>query len=120
MTAIDAPAAFPAVGENRPGQTPTRMSPTRSASRPTWRCAVLKKAGIIVAVAATGVLGVSSLAFAGDEMGNLSNDCAFENESGEVTQVLEGATAWPGPSRASSSAWPAASRRRPTRATAPT
>ncbi len=51
---------------------------------------MLKKAGIIVAVAATGVLGLSSLAFANEESGNLSNDCSFPNESGEVTQALEG------------------------------
>jgi hypothetical protein len=54
------------------------------------RRTVLKKAGIIVAVAATGVLGLSSLAFAGEKSGNLSNDCSFPNESGEVTQAFEG------------------------------
>jgi hypothetical protein len=51
---------------------------------------VLKKAGIIAAVAATGVLALSSLAFADEEKGNLSNDCSFPNESGEVTQAFEG------------------------------
>jgi hypothetical protein len=51
---------------------------------------VLKKVGIIAAVAATGVLGLSSLAFAGEEKGNLSNDCAFENSSGDVEQGLFG------------------------------
>ncbi len=51
---------------------------------------MLKKVGIVVAVAATGVLGLSTLAFADDEMGNLSNDCSFPNESGEVTQAFEG------------------------------
>jgi hypothetical protein len=51
---------------------------------------VLKKAGIIVAVAATGVLAVSSLAFADTEKGNLSNDCSFENVGGDVEQGLVG------------------------------
>jgi hypothetical protein len=43
---------------------------------------VLKKAGIIVAVAATGVLAVSSLAFADTSAGNLKNDCTFGNAGG--------------------------------------
>jgi hypothetical protein len=51
---------------------------------------VLKKAGIIVAVAATGVLAVSSLAFADTEKGNLSNDCSFENVGGDVQQGVTG------------------------------
>ena len=67
---------------------------------------MLKKAGIIVAVAATGVLAVSSLAFADEEKGNLSNDCAFENVGGNpeasasnsslvtlVTDIVVGAAA---------------------------
>ncbi len=51
---------------------------------------MLKKVGIIAAVAATGVLGLSSLAFANEEKGNLSNDCAFENTSGDIAQGLFG------------------------------
>jgi hypothetical protein len=51
---------------------------------------VLKKAGIIVAVAATGVLAVSSLAFADEESGNLRNDCAFGNAGGSPTSMAEG------------------------------
>ena len=43
---------------------------------------MLKKAGIIVAAVATGVLAVSSLAFADTSSGNLKNDCAFGNEGG--------------------------------------
>jgi hypothetical protein len=43
---------------------------------------VLKKAGIIVAGVATGVLAVSSLAFADESNGNLTNDCAFGNAGG--------------------------------------
>ena len=43
---------------------------------------MLKKAGIIVATVATGVLAVSSLAFADTSEGNLKNDCAFGNEGG--------------------------------------
>src|SRR4051794_14171853 len=43
---------------------------------------VLKKAGIIVAAVATGVLAVSSVAFADTSEGNLKNDCAFGNEGG--------------------------------------
>jgi hypothetical protein len=43
---------------------------------------VLKKAGIIVAAVATGVLAVSSLAFADESSGNLKNDCAFGNAGG--------------------------------------
>ena len=53
---------------------------------------MLKKAGIIVAVAATGVLAVSSLAFADTEKGNLSNDCSFENVGGDVEQGVVGGT----------------------------
>ena len=53
---------------------------------------MLKKAGIIVAVAATGVLAVSSLAFADTEKGNFSNDCSFENVGGDVEQGLTGGT----------------------------
>ena len=51
---------------------------------------MLKKAGIIVAVAATGVLAVSSLAFADTEKGNFSNDCSFENVGGDVEQGVFG------------------------------
>ena len=43
---------------------------------------MLKKAGIIVAAVATGVLAVSSVAFADTSSGNLKNDCAFGNEGG--------------------------------------
>jgi hypothetical protein len=43
---------------------------------------VLKKAGIIVAAVATGVLAVSSLAFADESAGNLKNDCTFGNAGG--------------------------------------
>jgi hypothetical protein len=43
---------------------------------------VLKKAGIIVAAVATGVLAISSLAFADTTTGNLKNDCAFGNAGG--------------------------------------
>ncbi len=51
---------------------------------------MLKKAGIIATAATAGVLALSSLAFAGEKSGNLSNDCEFPNESGEATQVLDG------------------------------
>ena len=43
---------------------------------------MLKKAGIIVAAVATGVLAVSSVAFADTSSGNLKNDCTFGNEGG--------------------------------------
>jgi hypothetical protein len=49
---------------------------------------MLKKAGIIAAVAATGVLALSSLAFADTTEGNLTNDCAFGNTTGDTTQGL--------------------------------
>ena len=51
---------------------------------------MLKKAGIIVAVAATGVLAVTSLAFADTSKGNLKNDCAFGNASGGATSMIDG------------------------------
>jgi hypothetical protein len=51
---------------------------------------VLKKAGIIVAAAATGLLAVSSVAFADTTEGNLTNDCAFGNTTGESSQMLDG------------------------------
>jgi hypothetical protein len=49
---------------------------------PRQEITVLKKAGIIVAAVATGVLAVSSLAFADTSTGNLKNDCAFGNAGG--------------------------------------
>jgi hypothetical protein len=51
---------------------------------------MLKKAGIIVAAAATGVLAVSGLAFADTTSGNLGNDCAFGNASGDASQIQDG------------------------------
>jgi hypothetical protein len=51
---------------------------------------VLKKAGIIVAGVATGVLAVSSLAFADESNGNLKNDCAFGNAGGSPEAVAFG------------------------------
>jgi hypothetical protein len=47
---------------------------------------MLKKAGIIATVATAGVLALSSMAFANEETGNLSNDCTFENVGGDVEQ----------------------------------
>jgi len=51
---------------------------------------VLKKAGIIVAAVATGVLAVSSIAFADTSEGNLKNDCAFGNAGGSPVGIAEG------------------------------
>ncbi len=51
---------------------------------------MLKKAGIIVAAAATGLLAVSSVAFADTTEGNITNDCAFGNSTGETSQMLNG------------------------------
>ena len=51
---------------------------------------MLKKAGIIVAAVATGVLAVSSLAFADTSEGNLKNDCAFGNEGGTPAATAVG------------------------------
>ena len=51
---------------------------------------MLKKAGIIAAVAATGVLALSGLALADTTEGNLDNDCAFGNTTGETSQGLFG------------------------------
>jgi hypothetical protein len=51
---------------------------------------MLKKAGIIAAVAATGVLALSGLALADTTEGNLTNDCAFGNTTGETSQGLFG------------------------------
>jgi hypothetical protein len=78
---------------------------------------VLKKAGIIVATAAAGVLAFTPLAFAGEghhdadknygkkdhhakvvepasntSTGNLSNDCQFGNQSGDATTGLFGSS----------------------------
>ena len=55
---------------------------------------MLKKAGIIVAAVATGVLAVSSLAFADTSTGNLKNDCAFGNAGGAPRPARSAATAW--------------------------
>ena len=43
---------------------------------------MLKKAGIIVAAAATGVLALTSVAFADTTSDNVGNDCAFGNAGG--------------------------------------
>ena len=51
---------------------------------------MLKKAGIIVAVAATGVLAVSSFAFADTSKGNVGNACTFGNASGAARQSITG------------------------------
>lgn len=51
---------------------------------------MLKKAGIIAAVATTGVLALSGIALADTVEGNISNDCAFGNSTGETSQVLDG------------------------------
>jgi hypothetical protein len=51
---------------------------------------MLKKAGIIAAVAATGVLALSGLALADTTEGNLGNNCAFGNTTGETSQGLFG------------------------------
>ena len=51
---------------------------------------MLKKAGIIAAVATTGVLALSGIALADTVEGNVSNDCAFGNTAGETSQILDG------------------------------
>jgi hypothetical protein len=62
---------------------------------------VLKKTGIIVAAAAAGVLGLSSLAFATTahhdapevtnvQSGNVGNDCTFGQAGSQVDQNLTG------------------------------
>ena len=50
---------------------------------------MLKKAGIIVAAVATGVLAVSSIAFADTSKDNVKNDCAFGNQGGTPTALAE-------------------------------
>src|SRR5918998_3742930 len=56
---------------------------------------MLKKAGIIGAVAAAGVLALSGLAFADTTSGNIGNDCAFGNTTGETTQGIFGGSGLP-------------------------
>ena len=51
---------------------------------------MLKKAGIIAAVAATGVLAMAGLAMADTTEENITNDCAFGNDAGETNQGLFG------------------------------
>ena len=51
---------------------------------------VLKKAGIIVAGATVGVLAVTSFAFADTSKGNLKNDCAFGNATGDANSGIFG------------------------------
>jgi hypothetical protein len=53
---------------------------------------VLKKAGIIVAAVATGVLAVSSVAFADTSTDNVKNDCTFGNVGGTPTGTATGGT----------------------------
>src|SRR3954452_8978990 len=49
---------------------------------------MLKKAGIIGAVAATGVLARSGLALGGATSGNIGRGCAVGNTTGETTQGI--------------------------------
>jgi hypothetical protein len=51
---------------------------------------VLKKAGIIVAAVATGVLAVSSVAFADTSTDNVKNDCTFGNVGGTPVGTATG------------------------------
>ena len=51
---------------------------------------MLKKAGIIAAVATAGVLAVSSVAFADTSKDNVGNKCAFGNASGDASQTITG------------------------------
>ena len=51
---------------------------------------MLKKAGIIVAAVATGVLAVSSIAFADTSTDNVKNDCTFGNVGGTPTGTATG------------------------------
>ena len=53
---------------------------------------MLKKAGIIVAITATGVLAVSSFAFADTSKDNVGNKCAFGNASGPASQTITGSS----------------------------
>ena len=57
---------------------------------------MLKKAGIIVAAAATGVLAVSSFAFASESHGNLKNDCTFANTGGTPEATATGGSSLTG------------------------
>jgi hypothetical protein len=74
------------------GEAPHHLTPAENQTVPVRtgtsdrRTTVLKKAGIIVAAVATGVLAVSSVAFADTEKGNLSNDCSFEQVGGDLEQ----------------------------------
>jgi hypothetical protein len=61
-----------------------------ASGQPVRRRTVLKKAGIIAAVATTGVLALSGIALADTVEGNVSNDCAFGNSTGETSQLVEG------------------------------
>ena len=51
---------------------------------------MLKKAGIIVAGATVGVLAVTSFAFADTSKGDLKNDCAFGNSTGDANSGVFG------------------------------
>jgi hypothetical protein len=51
---------------------------------------VLKKAGIVVAVAATGLLVTTPIASAEAAPAQASNTCSFSQSGGTVTQVLTG------------------------------
>ena len=51
---------------------------------------MLKKAGIIVAAVATGVLAVSSIAFADTSTDNVKNDCVFGNAGGSPAGTATG------------------------------
>jgi hypothetical protein len=51
---------------------------------------MLKKAGIIAAGVAAGVLALSGLALADTTEGNLGNNCAFGNTTGETSQGIFG------------------------------
>ncbi|WP_214401349.1 hypothetical protein [Pseudonocardia lacus] len=53
---------------------------------------MLKKAGIVVAVAASGLLVMTPLAAAETAPTQASNTCSFTQSGGTVTQVINGVT----------------------------
>ena len=57
---------------------------------------MLKKAGIVVAVAATGLLAVTSFAFADETISkeNLSSTCSFAQAGGPTTTSVPGGNAF--------------------------
>jgi hypothetical protein len=66
------------------------MEPIGGRPKKSPECPVLKKAGIVVAVAATGLLVTTPIASAAPAPAQASNNCTFTQSGGSFNQTLVG------------------------------